>query len=316
LTQPENGSFHGATALVTGAAGFIGSALSARLAACGAVVHSVSRRPNGPISAQHHWSLDMSDSSEVVKLIKGVKPDYVFHLASHVWGAPDLKHYLPAFHSNLQTSVNLFYALAETGCKRAITTGSLVEPDAGSGQSIPNSPYAAAKWASASYARMCHALYKLPVAIARVFMVYGPAQQDEGKLVPYVIRCLQRGEAPMISNGQHVIDWVFVDDVVEGFMKMATSEDVGGQSVDLGTGVQTTTADLVETLCDLMGGNIRPIYGAISDRPLEPVRVADRERAFAQVGFRSKVALREGLQRTIHWYNAHPAPAARETANV
>jgi UDP-glucose 4-epimerase len=316
LTQPENGSFHGATALVTGAAGFIGSALSARLTASGADVHSVSRRPRGPISAHHHWSLDLSDSSAVIQLIKSVKPDYVFHLASHVWGAPDLKHYLPAFHSNLQTSVNLFYALAETGCKRVITTGSLVEPDAGSGQSIPNSPYAAAKWASASYARMCHALYKLPVAIARVFMVYGPAQQDEGKLVPYVIRCLQRGEAPMISSGRHVIDWVFVDDVVEGFMKMAISEDIGGQSVDLGTGVQTTTADLVETLCDLMGGEIRPLYGALSDRPLEPVRVADRERAYAQVGFRSQVALREGLQRTIHWYNAHPAAAARETANV
>lgn len=316
MTQPEYGAFQGATALVTGAAGFIGSALSARLAASGAAVHSVSRRPNGPASAQHHWSLDMSDSSAVVKLIKSVKPDYVFHLASHVWGAPDLKHFLPAFHSNLQTSVNLFYALAETGCKRAITTGSLVEPDAGSSQSIPNSPYAAAKWASASYARMSHALYNLPVAIARVFMVYGPAQQDEGKLVPYVIRCLQRGEAPMISSGRHVIDWVFVEDVVDGFMKMALSENIGGQSIDLGTGIQTTTADLVETLCSLMGGNIRPVYGALSDRPLEPVRVADRERAFAQIGFRSQVALCEGLQRTINWYNTHPAPAATEKQHV
>jgi UDP-glucose 4-epimerase len=316
VSQAEPNSFHSATALVTGAAGFIGSALSARLAACGAVVHSVSRRAQGPASARHHWSVDLSDSSAVVKLIERVRPDYVFHLASHVWGAPDLKHYLPAFQSNLQTSVNLFYALVQTGCKRVITTGSLVEPDAGSGQSIPNSPYAAAKWASASYARMCHALYKLPVAIARVFMVYGPAQQDEGKLVPYVIRCLQRGEAPMISSGRHVIDWVFVDDVVEGFMKMATSEYIGGQSVDLGTGVQTTTADLVETLCDLMGGTIRPLYGALSDRPLEPVRVADRERAFAQVGYRSQVALREGLQRTINWYNTHPALAANEKVNV
>jgi len=316
VTQPENGSLLGAKALVTGGAGFIGSALSARLAARGAVVHSVSRRPVGPVSAKHHWSLDLSDASAVEKLIKSVRPDYVFHLASHVWGSPDLKHLLPAFHSNLQTSVNLFYALAETGCKRIITTGSLVEPDAGSAQFIPNSPYAAAKWAAASYARMCHALYELPVSIARVFMVYGPAQQDEGKLVPYVIRCLQRGEAPRISSGRHVYDWVFVDDVVDGFVKMATGEDIDGQSVDLGTGIQTTTADLVETLCDLMGGKIRPVYGALSDRPLEPVRVADRERAFAQIGFRSTVALRDGLQRTINWYNAHPAPTAKATANA
>ncbi len=61
---------------------------------------------------------------------------------------------------------------------------------------------------------MFHALYGFPVAIARVFMVYGPGQQDETKLVPYVIRCVLRGEAPKITSGKHRIDWIFVDDVV------------------------------------------------------------------------------------------------------
>jgi nucleoside-diphosphate-sugar epimerase len=317
VTQHEFGALQGATALVTGGAGFIGSALSARLTTLGVAVHSVSRRTNGPAGAQRHWSVDLSDSSAVEKLIGTLRPDYVFHLASHVWGAPDLKHFLPAFHSNLQTSVNLFHALAQTGgSKCVITTGSLVEPDVGSGQTIPNSPYAAAKWASASYARMCHALYGLPVAIARVFMVYGPAQQDEGKLVPYVIRCLQQGETPKISSGRHVYDWVFVDDVVDGFLKMSVAENIGGQSVDLGTGLQIRTADLVNTLCELMGAKERPEYGALTDRPFEPVRVADTSRAYAQIGYRPQVALREGLQRTIDWYNAHPIATAKETTNA
>jgi nucleoside-diphosphate-sugar epimerase len=315
VTQREYGALQGSKALVTGGAGFIGSALSAQLAANGSEVHSVSRRANGPAAAHKHWSVDLSDSKAVDQLIGTLKPDYVFHLASHVWGAPDLKHFLPAFHSNLHTSVNIFHALAQTGCKRVITTGSLVEPDPGSGQTIPNSPYAAAKWASASYARMCHALYKMPTAIARVFMVYGPAQQDEGKLVPYVIRSLQRGEIPKISSGRHVYDWVFVEDVVDGFLKMAIANEIGGQSVDLGTGLQTTTADLVDTLCELMGAQGRPQYGAMPDRPLEPVRVADTNTAFAQIGFRSKVSLREGLQRTIDYYNAHPEVTVRETAH-
>ena len=209
---------NGSTALITGGAGFIGSALCDQLAAEGAAVHTVSRRPAGPPAAQH-WSVDLTDAGSVAQLIAAVKPDYVFHLASHVWGAPDLKHLLPSFHSNLHTTVNLFHALAETGCKRVITTGSLVEPDPGSGQLVPNAPYAAAKWASANYARMCHALYGLPVSIARVFMVYGPAQQDESKLVPYTIRRLQRGEVPKITSGRHVYDWVYVHDVVDGFLK-------------------------------------------------------------------------------------------------
>ena len=106
-------------------------------------------------------------------------------------GAPDLQHVLPAFQSNLQTTVNLLVSLAEVGCARMITTGSLVEPEEGL-RTIPNSPYAAAKWAASDYARMFHALYGFPVAIARVFMVYGPGQLDETKLVPYVIRCLRR----------------------------------------------------------------------------------------------------------------------------
>lgn len=308
MTRSEKSALVGAKALVTGGAGFIGSALCESLAANGAIVHSVSRRAYGPISAQRHWSMDLVDAEAVARLVRQVQPDYVFHLASHVWGAPDLRHLLPAFHSNLHSSVNLFHALAEVGCRRVITTGSLVEPDPGSGQAVPNSPYAAAKWASASYARMCHALYKLPVAIARVFMVYGPAQQDETKLVPYVIRCVQRGEAPKISSGRHVYDWVFVDDVIDGFMRLALADGVDGLSVDIGTGLQTTTMDLVENVCDVMSAPLRPVYGALPDRPLEPVRVADTESAFRLVGYRPRFSLREGLRLTVDWYNAHPAP--------
>jgi nucleoside-diphosphate-sugar epimerase len=309
----QSSQFDGSTALITGGAGFIGSALCDRLTTESAAVHTVSRRPAGPSAAQRHWSVDLTDAAAVAQLIAAVKPDYVFHLASHVWGAPDLKHLLPSFHSNLHTTVNLFHGLAETGCKRVITTGSLVEPDPGSGQLVPNAPYAAAKWASSSYARMCHALYGLPVSIARVFMVYGPAQQDESKLVPYAIRCLQRGEVPKITSGRHVYDWVYVEDVVDGLLKIAAATDMGGQSVDIGTGIQTSTADLVDTLCELMGATQRPAYGALADRPLEPVRVADTARAFAQIGYRPRTSLRDGLHRTIDWYNSHPAG---ETVNV
>jgi nucleoside-diphosphate-sugar epimerase len=314
-SETEN-SFRGALTLVTGGAGFIGSALCTRLCRAGAEVHSVSRRQNGPSDVHHHWSVDLTDSETVDRLVRTLRPAYVFHLASHVWGASDLKHLLPAFHSNLHTTVNLFHALTQVGCERVVTTGSLVEPDGTAKHNIPNSPYSAAKWASASYARMCHALYGLPVAIARVFMVFGPAQQDEGKLVPYVIRCLQRGIRPQLSSGRHVYDWIYIDDVVDGFLKIAMTPDLEGQSVDLGTGVQSTTIELVDTLFELMKTTERPVYGSLPDRPLEPVRAADTETAYQQVGFRARVGLREGLDRTVEWYNAHLPAAARETVDA
>jgi nucleoside-diphosphate-sugar epimerase len=186
-----------------------------------------------------------------------------------------------------------------------IITGSLVEPESGA-RTIPNSPYAAAKWAASDYARMFHALYGFPVAIARVFMVYGPGQQDETKLVPYVIRCVLRGEAPKITSGKHCIDWIFVEDVVSGLMKLAVAPGVDGKSVDLGSGLVIATKELVDKICMLMKTEIQPAYGALADRPLEPLRVANTKESLRLVGWSPRIQLAEGLRRTIDWYGLHP----------
>src|ERR1035438_9520954 len=95
----------GQTALVTGGLGFIGSALSARLRDADADVHTASRSPAPSNASSRHWPVDLGDDSAVVQLVQAIKPRYVFHLASHVMGAPDLHHVMPAFRSNLQTTV-------------------------------------------------------------------------------------------------------------------------------------------------------------------------------------------------------------------
>ena len=290
--------------MVTGGLGFIGSALVMCLERAGALIHTASRRPFQTSGARRHWRVDLSDAGAVVKLVHMVKPRYTFHLASHVMGAPDLHHVLPAFQSNLQTTVNLLSALAEIGCDRMITTGSLVEPEKG-GRTIPNSPYAAAKWAASDYARMFHALYGFPVSIARVFMVFGPGQQDGSKLVPYVIRSLLRGEVPKITSGKHRIDWIFVDDVVSGLIKLALAQDVDGKSVDIGSGSLITTKELVDKICALMKSGIQPAYGALPDRPLEPLRVANTAESLRLIGWSAKYDLAAGLAQTIDWYKHH-----------
>jgi nucleoside-diphosphate-sugar epimerase len=299
--QAERDAFEGRPVLVTGGLGFIGSALVARLERAGAKIHTASRRPAPEAGAGRHWRADLSDAAAVGDLVREIRPDYVFHLASHVMGAPDLKHALPTFRGNLQSTVNLLCSLAETGCRRMLTTGSLVEPEAGV-RSVPNSPYAAAKWAASDYARMFHALYGFPVAIARVFMVYGPGQQDETKLVPYVIRCLLQGTVPEITSGTHRIDWIFVDDVVSGFVRMALAPDVDGKSVDLGSGTLITIRELVDKICKLMETDLVPAYGALPDRPLEPLRIADVAESRRVLGWSPTIGLAEGLSRTIDWY--------------
>jgi UDP-glucose 4-epimerase len=80
---------------------------------------------------------------------------------------------------------------------------------------------------------------------------------------------------------------------------------VAGKSVDLGTGQVITTRQHEDTVCELMNADIRPAYGALPDRPLEPLRVARVEESRRLIGWAPQIGLRQGLQRTIGWYQEH-----------
>src|SRR6516162_8561161 len=152
--------------LITGASGFIGLHLCERLKQLGANVHCVSRSAHSEtLESIHWWQGDISEIEVVRRLFKEIRPDTIFHLASHVYAARNLEHVLPTFRSNLQSTVNLLTVGTEIGCRRMILTGSLEEPVYGDGEIFPTSPYAAAKWASTAYGRMFHALYELPVVM-------------------------------------------------------------------------------------------------------------------------------------------------------
>jgi UDP-glucose 4-epimerase len=297
--------------LVTGANGFIGSHLSLRLCREGAEVHAVYRSQLPADLGDCHWSqADLADLAEVRRIIGKVRPEVIFHLASHVKGAPDLEHVLPTFQSNLQSTVNLLTVAAESNCRRIVLTGSLAEPEAERGEIFPSAPYAAAKWASSGYARMFHALYKLPVVIARVFMVYGPGQKDLTKLIPYVTLSLLQGRTPKISSGHRLVDWIYVSDVVDGFVALAQAPNVDGATVDLGSGVLISIRDIVQQLAAVVDNKATVEFGALPDRPLEPTRLAKTTETFDRIGWRPQVSLRDGLERTVDWYRAEPKRSA------
>jgi len=211
--------FAGKRVLVTGASGFLRSRLCGRLRDTGAEVHGISRvqRTNegcGP----RWWQGDASDAAFVRELVRGLKPEFVFHLAGETRAKRDLELVLPTFQQNLTTSVNILLAATESGCRRVVLAGSLDEPERGD---APSSPYAAAHVAIRAYARMFHEILGGPAVVARIFMVYGPRQEAIQKLIPYTTLALLRGEAPKVSSGQRLVDWVYVDDVVEGLLALA-----------------------------------------------------------------------------------------------
>jgi UDP-glucose 4-epimerase len=289
--------------LVTGASGFIGSHLCQRLCQGDVEVHAISRvNPPNAESVVHWWQGDLAELETVENLLADIKPEVIFHLASYVVGAREINVVMPTFRNNLVSTVNLLTVAGQIGCRRIVITGSLEEPEPNNHEAVPSSPYAAAKWTGSAYARMFHALYHLPVVNLRVFMVYGPGQRDLRKLIPYVILSLLRGEAPRLSSGTREVDWVYVEDVVEGFLAAAQAVNVEGQTVDIGSGALVPIRSVVEILVRLINPQIEPLFSALPDRPFEQVRLADIAKSQAMLGWRPKIALEEGLRRTAHWY--------------
>ena len=298
-------SLSGLHLLVTGGSGFIGARLCQRALEQGAIVHAVSRQGQAS-SGKVRWErTDLTDQSDVLALVHRLRPDAVLHLASEVSGARDRDLVLPMLQANLVAAVNVMVACADAECPRLVLAGSMEEPELGDAAAVAQSPYAVAKWAALAYARHFHALYGLPVAHLRLFMVYGPGQRDLRKLVPYTTLSLLHGRSPKLTSGARAVDWIYVDDVVEAFLRAAVAAGVEGMSLDIGSGELITTRALVDRLCDLVDGDTKPAFGALADRQLERVRAADPTRAARAMGWRPRTSLDEGLEQTVEFYRSN-----------
>jgi len=288
--------------LVTGASGFLGARLCARLLEGGAEIHATSRARRASDHANLHWlQCDLAKSTVVKDLLAAIRPDVIFHLAGHVTAAPDANLVLPTFHSLLASTVNILATATTIGCRRVVVTGSLTEPEPGCVEVVPSSPYAAAKWAGAAYARMFHQLYGTPVVIVRPFMTYGPGQHRE-KIIPHTICSLLQGNSPKLASGEWRADWIYLDDVIEGFLAAACRRRLDGCTIDLGSGVLTSTREVVEKLGKLIDPAIKLLFGSVPNRPAEQTRIANTSYAKDKLDWEPRTSLDRGLEKTIRWY--------------
>ena len=300
--------FSGQRILVTGGAGFIGSHLCARLRELGADVHAVSRAERAATDGgPRWWRGDVADIDTARALIDAVAPDVIFHLASHVTGRGETEQVAPTLHANLVSLVNVMTAASERGCGRIVSCGSLEQAALDGVDTVPVSPYTAAKWASGMYARFFHAHYGLPVVHLRIAMVYGPGKCTETRLVPYVIRSLLAGEAPKLSSGELELDWLYIDDAIEGLLAAGAAPDaVDGRPIELGSGrlvsVRATVEHIMSLMADRVGAGIEPDFGALPERPFERRLPADVAHARARIGWQPTTPLDDGLRATVDWY--------------
>ena len=290
--------------LVTGASGFIGRHLSRWLETLGAVVHATTRHP---VDDRHlpevRWhTCDLTDPDAVADVVQRVRPAAVFHLASQVEGRRSPELVLPMMDANTRAAVALMSAVLDVPGCRIVLAGSVEEPR---DEAAPCSPYAAAKHAATGYAQLFHSQWGLPVTVLRIAMVYGPDQPDTAKLVPYCIESFLRGGLPAVGSGTRPVDWVYVDDVVEAFLRAALSPDAPGLVADIGTGRTHTIAEVVTTIATLTGHDGPVPLGRRDDRTNDVIHVADVLSARKALDWRATTELSDGLARTVNWHRRH-----------
>ena len=298
--------------LVTGARGFLGRHLLARLLELDAEVHAVvrpGRVPDGllrgllPERRPVSWhEADLSDPEQADRTVRRSDPDVVLHLASTVAGRRGAEVMGTMLENTTRAAINVMTAAHRVGNRRVVLAGSVEEPHQADG--VPCSPYAAAKVAATACARLFHHQWGLPVTVLRPAMVYGPCQPDESKLLPYVVGCMLDERSPRLTSGTRAIDWVYIDDVCRAFLLAAVHPSAPGLVADIGSATSTTIADTVQMLVTLTGFRGEIGFGDLPDRTHDVAHIADPVPASELLGWRATTPLAGGLSETVRWHLA------------
>ena len=302
--------------LVTGAGGFIGSHLTRRLVAEGAEVHALSDM----VSSVYPTRLvdlrgkiivhegNVADRTAMEAIAKEVRPEIVFHLAAYTHVGKSWYRVDECVQSNIQGTVNLLLALEDTGYERFIYTGTseiygdIDVPFQEDAKVNPISPYAVSKYAGERFCRMYQQGLGWPIVLVRPFNAYGPAQSPD-RIIPETIVRAMRKQKLLLTTGRQTREFNFVEDIADGYVKLATTPGIEGELFNIGGGEEVTIRDVVEQIVDLLGHPIEPQFGALEHRPNEIWRMyCDSTRARERLGWAPQHTLREGLAKTIEWY--------------
>jgi nucleoside-diphosphate-sugar epimerase len=308
------------TLLLTGGAGFIGTALTRRLVEHNRVriLDNLRRNALAEAGLDRHPNVelivgDVRDEAAVREATEGV--EYVVHLASIAGVDTVLKNPVLTQEVSLEGTIHaLRAALAVPGIKRFIdfstseVFGSYAfrvrEADVTSLGAVGEArwTYAVSKLATEHLAHNYWKQYGLPTCSIRPFNIYGPGQVGEGAIHTFVVRAL-RGEPLQIHNeGDQIRSWCYIDDIVDAILLALEREEAIGQAFNIGNPRSTITIYQLARLIVQLTGSSSKIEFVPWNFPDVELRVPDVKKAERLLGFRARVDLEEGLMRTIAWY--------------
>ncbi|GAB5540711.1 MAG: NAD-dependent epimerase/dehydratase family protein [Sandaracinaceae bacterium] len=308
--------------LLTGGAGFIGTALCRRLLPHNRIRVLDNLRRNGLEEAGliGHENLelvvgDVRDADVVREATEGV--DYVVHMASIAGVDTVMKNPVTTMEVSLQGTMNVLEAArAVSGVKRVIdfstseVFGSYAfrvrEADVTSLGAVGEArwTYAVSKLATEHLAHNYWKQYQLPTCAIRPFNIYGPGQIGEGAIHAFVVRALGGDEITIHNEGDQIRSWCYIDDIVEGILLCLTKVEAIGQSFNIGNPRSTVTIYQLARLVARLANSDSPIRFVRWDFPDVELRIPDVKKAEKLLGFRAHIDLEDGIARTIDWYRA------------
>jgi dTDP-glucose 4,6-dehydratase len=327
--------------LVTGGAGFIGSALIRHILA--STQHSVVNLDKltyagnldslGKVEKNGHYffeNVDICDAYKVEKALKTHTPDVLMHLAAESHVDRSIEGPSEFIKTNILGTFNLLeqsrkYYKSLTSVQKKVFRFHHVSTDEVYGDLVgkddffvedtpysPSSPYSASKASSDHLVRAWNRTYGLPVVITNCSNNYGPYHFPE-KLIPHMILNALHGKSlPIYGNGLQIRDWLFVDDHANALLKVVT-EGVVGETYNIGGHNEKTNIQVVEMICDLLEEIVpekphdicsyRELIAFVKDRPGHDTRYAiDASKIRRELGWMPEETFETGLRKTVQWY--------------
>lgn len=330
--------------LITGGAGFIGSAVIREIIhrTRHAVLNIDKLTYAGSLESLHSVSgdsryqflrMDIGDKSGIAKIIADFQPDVIMHLAAESHVDRSISDPDAFMHTNVLGTFNLlscavayFDTLSRENKKKFrfhhVSTDEVYgdlpldgEPFPETAAYCPSSPYAASKASSDHLVRAWNRTYGLPTVITNTSNNYGPYQYPE-KLIPVMLNNAVKGEKlPIYGEGNQIRDWLYVSDHARALVEVALN-GIPGQTYNIGGNSEQKNLDVVNLICDILA-ELRPrnsttresykhLITHVTDRPGHDYRYAiDNGKIESELGWRPQETFESGLRKTISWYLAN-----------
>ncbi len=309
---------------MTGAGGFIGSHLVEKLVELGAQVKAFVRyNSRGDLGLLNEFSDgvrkeieivlgDLKDPFAVRRAVKG--QSVVFHLGAVIAIPYSYIHPMDYVQTNVLGTLHVLDACREFGIGRMVHT-STSEVYGTAQQPLINeehpqcaqSPYAASKIGADQLVLSYYRSYDLPVSIMRPFNTFGPRQSSRAVIPTIITQAIQSSEISM-GEFDSIRDFCYVSDTVQGFLKMASSQESVGKTIQVGCGKGISIHELAKQILKIVQKDMPLVKDVQRIRPekSEVMRlVCDNSLAKKVLGWSSSISLNEGLERTVEWIRSN-----------